>query len=182
MSEDDAIGEGPAAEFTRYWLQRRPDLEPDALAMALTLARAHLLDMKSVSRIAERHDVTSTDYSLMATIQRGRRQGPIRPSDLSRMFNLQPSLVTYRIGQLVERGLVERAPMTGDRRVVLLALTPQGAAIVDAIVTAIAERAGERMAALDAFPDGRRTLQQLLSAVVKRWEQLDDATDETAVR
>lgn len=179
MSEDVALGEGPAAEFTRYWLTRRPDLDPQALALAMTLARAHLLDMKNVSRIAEAHGLTSTDYSLMATIQRGRREGPIRPSDLSRMFNLPPSLVTYRIDQLARRGLVERSAGTGDRRVVLLGLTREGAGIVDAIVSRIAERAGERMAALDGVAGGRDALQHLLSALVQRWEQLDEAQDET---
>jgi DNA-binding MarR family transcriptional regulator len=181
VSDDGVIGEGPAAEFTRYWLARRPDLDPDALALAMTLARAFLLDMKNVSAIAERHGLTSTDYSLMATIQRGRREGPIRPSDLSRMFNLPRSLVTYRIGQLEQRGLVARTP-GADRRVVQLGLTATGAEGVDAIVTEIAARAAERMGALDAFPGGRTTLQRLLSALIQRWEQLDHAPDETTAR
>lgn len=179
---EDVYGEGAAADFVRYWLKERPDLEPAALALAMTFARLALLDMKSVSRISEAQGVTVTDYSLLATIRRGRNAGPTRPSDLSRMFNLPPSVVTYRITQLESRGLLRRSTMPGDRRVTLLTLTKAGARIVDAIVTAVSVRAGVRMKALEDTAGGAEALQRLMSALVRQWEQLDQATDEVQAR
>jgi len=42
--------------------------------------------------------------------------------------------ITNRIDRLEARGLVERAPVPGDRRKVIVRLTPSGRALVDEVV------------------------------------------------
>jgi DNA-binding MarR family transcriptional regulator len=82
-------------------------------------------------------------------------------------------VVTYRVNQLVERGMVDRNTKPDDRRVILLSLTPAGMAIVDAVMTTMVAKLGDRLSAVDEFPGAREQLQRLLSALARRWEQLD---------
>jgi DNA-binding MarR family transcriptional regulator len=164
---------GHTGAFVDYWLDRRPDLDEGDLATALTVARIGLMDQKAVDRAAQSCGVTGQDYSLLTVIQRGRAGEAIRPSDLSKLFDLPPSVITYRITQLVERGLVGRAAKPGDRRAILLHLTKAGERVVSGVMTEIAERMGKRLAALDDLPGGRDTLLELLGALAERWEAIE---------
>jgi DNA-binding MarR family transcriptional regulator len=170
---DRAGDGGQTAKFVNYWLEQRQDLDPQVLALELTLARLNLLSKRAATWAAESHGVTATDYSLMAVIKRGREGRPIGPSDLAKLFKLMPSVITYRVNQLVERGLVHRADKPGDRRAILLHVTDKGAAMVDSILTALAGRLGDGLSALDDFPDGRERFQTLLGALVRRLEERD---------
>lgn len=160
-------------DFARFWLEQRPDLNPQVLMLELTMARLNLLSIKSVDRIAARHGISAADYLFMSAISRGRPDGPMRPSDLGKLFGLQPSVVTYRVNQLVERHLVDRNTKTDDRRVILLSLTQRGSKTVHEIMTALVLRLDERLASVDGFTQGRRTLQELLGALAADWERLD---------
>ncbi|MEO6338855.1 MAG: MarR family transcriptional regulator [Caulobacteraceae bacterium] len=173
---DNADG-GPTALFVDYWLQQRQDLDPQVLALELTLARLNLLSKRSATWVAEAHGVTATDYSLMAVIKRGKDGKPIGPSDLAKLFNLRPSVITYRVNQLVERGLVRRADKPGDRRAILLHLTDKGAVMVDAILGSLANHLSNGLDALDGLPGGRDGFLDLLSALVRRLEQLETAAN-----
>jgi DNA-binding MarR family transcriptional regulator len=160
-------------DFAQYWLEQRPDLNPQVLALELTMARLNLMSIKSMDRIAARHGISAADYLFMSAISRGRPDGPLRPSDLGKIFGLQPSVVTYRVSQLVERQLVDRNIKTEDRRVILLSLTERGLQVVQDIMTSLVLRLDERLKSLDNFPNGRGNLQQLLGALAFGWEQLD---------
>lgn len=160
-------------DFAKFWLEQRPDLNPQVLMLELTMARLNLLSIKSMDRIAARHGISAADYLFMNAISRGRPDGPLRPSDLGRIFGLQPSVVTYRVNQLVERHLVDRSTKADDRRVIQLSLTQRGLQIVHAIMTAQVVRLDERLKSVDEFTHGRRTLQELLGALASGWERLD---------
>lgn len=158
-----------------FWLERRPDLNPEVLALELTLARLNLLSIKSMDRIAAARGVSAADYLFMSAIGRGRPDGALRPSDLGKLFGLQPSVVTYRVNQLVERKLVDRNVNTDDRRVILLSLTERGTQIVNEIMTAQVRRLDECLKSVDAFEQGRRTLQALLGALAVGLERREAA-------
>lgn len=160
-------------DFAKYWLEQRPDLNPQVLTLELALARLNLLSIKSVDRVASRYAVSAADYLFMAAISRGRLDGPARPSDLGKFFGLQPSVVTYRVSQLVERQLVDRNTKPEDRRVIELSLTRRGTQIVHEIMTALVAQLDERLKSVDEIAHGRRTLQALLGAFLTGWERLD---------
>jgi DNA-binding MarR family transcriptional regulator len=162
-------------DMVRFWLEQRPDLNPEVLALELTLARLNLLSIKSLDRIAATRGISAADYLFMCAISRGRVDGAMRPSDLGRLFGLQPSVVTYRLNQLVDRKLVDRNVNADDRRVILLSLTEHGLKLVNEIMTAQVARLDECLKSVDAFEHGRRTLQELLGALAIRWERLDTA-------
>ncbi len=170
--------EGRTAQFVRFWLERRPDLDADALAIELSLARINLMARKSMARAAQTQDLSPTDFRVMGAIHRGRPEGLLRPSDLWKLFDLTPSAITYQIGKLVRRGLVTRSLEPDDRRVILLSLTPAGLAKVDAVMTVLARQMRDRLGSLDAAaPAGRRTLLSLLALLARQWDltEADDA-------
>jgi DNA-binding MarR family transcriptional regulator len=160
-------------DFAKFWLEQRPDLNPEVLMLELTMARLNLLSIKSIDRIAGKHGISAADYLFMNAISRGRADGPLRPSDLGRLFGLQPSVVTYRVNQLVERHLVDRSTKADDRRVIQLSLTQRGIQIVHEIMTAQVLRLDERLKSIDEIDHGRRTLQELLGALAAGWERLE---------
>lgn len=172
-SSPSADHDPPSSTLVGFWLEQRPDLNPEVLALELTLARLNLLSIKSMDRLAAARGISAADYLFMSAISRGRPDGAMRPSDLGKLFGLQPSVVTYRLNQLVERRLVHRAINADDRRVILLSLTERGRQLVNEVMTAQVQRLDECLKSVDAFQGGRRTLQELLGALALGWERLD---------
>ncbi len=129
--------------------------------------------------MAEAEGITATDFQIMGVIKRGGTEGPIRPSDLWKLFSLTPGAITYRINRLFEMGLVERQGQSGDRRVILLNLTPSGAAKVDAVMTGYSDLLDGKLAAVDEVPGGREALTRLLRTLARAWEdeEADDAPE-----
>jgi DNA-binding MarR family transcriptional regulator len=167
------IEEGRTASFQRHWLAERPDLDPEALALELTVARIGLLARKSLERLTGASGVSGRDYTLMAMIKRGGVGGALRPSDLWKRLQLSPATVTYHIARLADRGLVVRETSPDDRRAVLLKLTSDGDRLVDSTMTAVTKAMAERLADFGSDAD-RRALRRLLDRLARRWEQLEE--------
>ena len=92
MSIEQSLEEGRTAEFVRYWLGQRPDLDPEALALQLTIARLTIMSRRTLARMAEAQGITATDFQIMGVIKRGGEAGaPTRPSDLWKLFSLTPA-------------------------------------------------------------------------------------------
>jgi len=177
LTAEPSLEEGRTAEFVRYWLEQRPDLDPGALALQLTIARITIMSRRTLSRMAEAEGITATDFQIMGAIKRGGAGGPIRPSDLWKLFSLTPGAITYRINRLFEMGLVERQGQSGDRRVILLNLTPAGAAKVDAVMNGYSAMLDGKLTAVDAVPGGREALIRLLRVLAHAWED-EEVEDE----
>ncbi|HEV7632256.1 MAG TPA: MarR family transcriptional regulator [Steroidobacteraceae bacterium] len=170
------------AELVEYWLQQRPQLDRELLSLELTVARICLLNMREAVEVTADHGITATDYSLMFVIRRGRKEGPVRPSDLGKLFNLQPSVVTYRVSQLVERGLVDRGTNAADRRASLLRVTRKGSAMIDSILTTLVVAWDERFKLAKVAADQRGELLRVLGAVAQSWQQLQKSPTGKRVR
>jgi len=59
--------------------------------------------------------------------------GEVHPSRLARRLGITASACTATVDQLVEAGFVVRRPSEEDRRQVVLAVTPKGRRLVDAV-------------------------------------------------
>jgi DNA-binding MarR family transcriptional regulator len=68
---------------------------------------------------------------LMSALATVARQGPIALGDLAAVERISPPMATKTAVALEERGLVERQPCADDQRVVRLALTAEGRALLD---------------------------------------------------
>jgi DNA-binding MarR family transcriptional regulator len=78
------------------------------------------------------------------------RHGTVRLRDLSEHLHIAPRSATEVIDVLQERGLVERRPDPNDRRATLVALTPEGKRVGDAIDASRAAEAQRLFGVLSA--------------------------------
>jgi len=93
--------------------------EPEALASDLRVVIGQL-----VRRLrAERRDLTLAQMTVLGRLD---RVGPCGVSDLAAGERVRPQSMASTVAALLAAGLVSRAPDPGDRRRVLIALTPAG--------------------------------------------------------
>ena len=159
---------GPGDDFVEYWQGQRPDLDPDVLALELTLTRLQLILLSSSARLAEEQGLGPMDYGLIAEIRRGMNGTPVRPSDLKKIFRLERSAITYRIDRLVELGYVTRATKPDDRRAIELSVTEAGVAVTDAIMTKLTKRLEDCVEAMGASAQDRKQLLGLLRGLERQ--------------
>ena len=112
----------------------------DALADATSKARLRLwLRILSVSRIVEAElrerlrglDTTLPRFDVMAALHRA--EGGLKMSALSTVLRVSNGNVTGIVDRLEAEGLAQRLPVAGDRRAMLVKLTPEGAAAFTAL-------------------------------------------------
>jgi DNA-binding MarR family transcriptional regulator len=95
---------------------------------------------------------------------------------VAKLLACDSSNVTWITDRLEERGLVERRPAEHDRRVKLLALTPEGRRVRERVEARLAEPP----VALSALsPARQRALRGLLAAIA---ESLGEGTPTTSIR
>jgi DNA-binding MarR family transcriptional regulator len=95
----------------------------------------------------------------------------LSPTQLGRGLMLSSAGVTSRIDRLERRGLVRRLPDPHDRRGVIVELTDEGLAVVDAAVAANSESDRQLLARLD--PEELATLESLLRKLLAGLELPD---------
>lgn len=104
---------------------RTPDPDPADLAARF---RQALMPLVRQLRTNVEEGMTPGLMSALATVA---RQGPIALGDLAAAERISPPMATKTAAGLEERGLVERQPCADDKRVVRLAVTPAGRALLD---------------------------------------------------
>jgi DNA-binding MarR family transcriptional regulator len=101
------------------------------------------------------------------------RDGPLTQGELTRRLRLEKSTVSRLVGQLMNRGWVERGKREGDGRLVWLELTGKGRNAAAELATA---RATRFTTLLEAIPDEHR------QAVIQAVTLLAEAAHERPVR
>ena len=164
---------GLGDDLVSYWQGQRSDLDPDVLALELTLTRLQLILLASSARLAEEAGLGPQDYGLIAEIRRGMAGTPVRPSDLRKTFRLERSAITYRIDRLVELGYVTRATSLDDRRSIELSATPAGVAVTDAIMTKLTKRLEACVDAMGVSAKERQTFLGMLRRLEQQMVRLE---------
>ncbi|MGH1561789.1 MarR family winged helix-turn-helix transcriptional regulator [Mumia sp. DW29H23] len=78
----------------------------------------------------ERHsDLTPNQMSVLGTL---RKHGPLTPGAIASLEHVQPPSITRTVNCLVEKGLADRATHPSDRRQVVVSISDDGIAILDA--------------------------------------------------
>ncbi|NQX13280.1 MarR family transcriptional regulator [Microbacteriaceae bacterium VKM Ac-2855] len=113
-----------------------PDRSADPLQLLQRIARVGVLLVDRIEGRAGRAHLSGRQRT--ALIQIGGRPG-IRPSTLHPALGLSPSGITYVVGQLSAVGLIRREPgaIPGDRRAIVLEVTPEGDECIRLIIAAI---------------------------------------------
>jgi DNA-binding MarR family transcriptional regulator len=95
----------------------------------------------------DRRELSLTAAATLTTL---RRSGPARLTDLAVTEGISQPSMTALVARLADQGLVQRGTDPGDRRAVLIAVTPAGADLLD---RRRAARAGRLTGPLGDLPD-----------------------------
>ena len=129
MTDTDRDGVDAILE---QWHRERPDLDPSPIGV---IGRISRLSREIERRLEPTYAASGLEpgwYDVLATLRRAGPPYRLRPTDFAAALMLTSSGTTKRLDRLEAAGHVAREPDPGDRRGVLIALTPQGRKLVDA--------------------------------------------------
>src|SRR5580704_1520048 len=136
-------------DLVAAWRAQRPDLDVEPMQVLSRISRlARYLDIARRGAFAD-HGLETWEFDVLSAL---RRQGPpfqLTPGALLRATLVTSGTMTNRIDRLAEAGLVRREPDPRDKRGVLVTLTDQGVARVDAALEDLLEREETLLAVLD---------------------------------
>ncbi|WP_454295854.1 MarR family winged helix-turn-helix transcriptional regulator [Salana multivorans] len=155
--------------ITRAWSDQLPglDVEPMAVFSRLYRLADHIGDVRA--QAFARHDLTVWQFDVLAALRRAGEPFELTPGQLVTQTRVSSGTMTNRIDRLVERGLVDRRGSVGDRRIVLVRLTPTGRSAVDAAVTDLVAHERELLAPLSTADS--HELAGLLRRLLGEFEQ-----------
>ena len=160
------------------WKRERPEADTtgfEAIGRILLLAK-HLHN--SVAGRLGTLDVDLWAFDVLATLW---QQGPpyhLSPTELCKSAMLSSGAMTNRLDRLEGAGLVARQPDPGDRRGLIIELTPKGKSLVDQAISLRLEEANEAVSSLD--DSDRQELIRLLRILFAAQEASPLAGDDTA--
>ncbi|WP_455359794.1 MarR family winged helix-turn-helix transcriptional regulator [Streptomyces sp. SYSU K21746] len=149
------------------WGAERPDLDASPMAVIGRLRRLSRLIDTELRRTFAAHGLDAASFDVLATL---RRSGPpyrLTPAELMRTAMVTSGAITQRLDRLESRGLVARTPSAVDGRVVHVALTDEGYALIDRALPDHIANEHRLLAALgtaerDALADALRNLLESL--------------------
>ncbi|MEV8098767.1 MarR family transcriptional regulator [Kitasatospora sp. NPDC085879] len=113
------------------WARQRPDLDVSPMAVIGRLKRVALLLEPEMRRTFAAHGLDAASFDVLATLRRNGPDNPLTPAQLMRSAMVTSGAITQRLDRLQANGLVTRSPSPTDGRVVLVALTEEGLALVE---------------------------------------------------
>ncbi|MEU7746660.1 MarR family transcriptional regulator [Nonomuraea sp. NPDC049158] len=111
------------------WAEQRPDLDVSPMAIIGRLSRLSRLIGTELTRTFSAHELDSASFDVLATLRRNGRS--LTPAELMKSAMVTSGAITQRLDRLQSRGLVSRTPSEKDGRVVHVALTEEGRALID---------------------------------------------------
>ena len=135
------------------WRAQRGDLELEPMHIWSRIDRlAAILDGHR-KRAFSGHSIESWEFDVLAALRRAGAPHRLSPGQLLRETHVTSGTMTNRVDRLVKRGAVTRESDPNDGRGVLVALTPEGLALVDAALTSLLDVEQELLA---GWPEGER--------------------------
>jgi len=148
-------------DLVAAWRAERPDLDVQPLQVLSRVSRlARHLDRARRTAFA-RHGLETWEFDVLSALRRQGSPYQLSPGALLRATLVTSGTMTNRIDRLAAAGLVLRQPDPQDKRGVLVTLTPEGRARVDA---ALADLLGREEALLTGLDRGER---QLLASLLR---------------
>lgn len=130
-------------DLMEAWARERADLDLDPVAVFSRISRlARHVDLARRTAFSA-HGIESWEFDVLAALRRAGAPYELSPGRLLRETLVTSGTMTNRVDRLAGRGFVERSPDPGDRRGVIVRLTPEGKTAVDGAFEALldAERA-----------------------------------------
>ncbi len=157
----------------QQWRRERPDLEVAPMGLIGRVKRlSHHLAQEMNKTFAE-HGLNLASFDVLATLRRSGQPYCLPPSELLVSTMVTSGTMTNRIDQLVKAGYVERLSNDADGRSVLISLTKEGFAVIDAAVSDHVKTQARLTAGLSASEFQR--LNRLLARFLATLEDGDQA-------
>jgi DNA-binding MarR family transcriptional regulator len=143
------------------WQQAYPDLDTAPVEVLGRVQRIASISNQRLDLHLQRHGITRSEFAVLSALARAGR--PLRASEVVSTTMLSGASITKIADSLLRRELLLRQKSERDGRVVLLALTDAGRAVVDDEMPRRIADDEAIIAGLD--PAERETLAQLLRKV-----------------
>lgn len=122
------------ARIEADWREARPDVDPTPMLTVIAVQRTSALLERELEAFFASFDLTPQSFDVLATLRRSAPPEGLLLSKLGTLMAITPPAVTKRVDHLEGRGLVKRHPHASDRRALLVRLTDEGRALVDAVL------------------------------------------------
>jgi DNA-binding MarR family transcriptional regulator len=146
------------------WRVERPDLPLAAMATFARLGRRRGVAAPAIEAVFVEHGLTTGEFDVLAALRRAGAPHTLTPTVLARSLMLSPAAMTNRLDKLTAAGLVVRELDPDNRRSILVTLTSDGLASVDAAVADHVANEERLLAGLTA--DQRAALDELLRTLL----------------
>jgi DNA-binding MarR family transcriptional regulator len=144
---------GPADDVddvVAAWRRERPDLDVSPLEVLSRVSRlARRLDLARGSAFSE-HLLDGWAFDVLSALRRAGEPYELSPGQLVQQTLVTSGTMTNRVDRLERSGFVERRPDPGDRRGVLVRLTPAGRDVVDSAMADLIEQEKSLLSELSA--------------------------------
>lgn len=122
-------------DILAQWNRERPDLDVGPMGLIGRLRRISHHLTREMEKTFARHGLNDATFDVLATLRRSGPPYSLSPGDLLATMMITSGTMTNRVDQLEKVGLVERAQNPEDGRGVIISLTDEGFAVIDAAVT-----------------------------------------------
>jgi DNA-binding MarR family transcriptional regulator len=133
---NDGMAHDITDRLLENWDDARPDLKVGALQVTARLSRIGPLLARRQEELFSRFGLNRGEVGALSALRTAGPPHRLSPTRLGRGLMLSSAGITSRIDRLERRGLVRRLPDPDDRRGVIVELTDEGLAVVDAAVAA----------------------------------------------
>jgi DNA-binding MarR family transcriptional regulator len=154
------MADDPTDHLLSGWDEARPDLEVGALQVTARLSRIGPHLARRQETVFSRFHLNRGEVGALSALRIAGPPHRLSPTRLARGLMLSSAGVTSRIDRLERRGFVRRLADPDDRRGVIIELTDEGLAVVDAAVAANSASDRQLLARLE--PDEIVQLEGLL--------------------
>lgn len=132
------------------WRREKPDLDLGPMGLIGRLGRCAALIRRRLDAEFERFGLSSWEFDVLAALYRSGSPYCLAPTALFSTLMVTSGTMTHRLKGLEARGWIAREANPGDARSLLVRLTPEGLAQIDAALLAHVENEKRIMAPLAA--------------------------------
>jgi len=124
-----------------------PEADPASLEVFGALLGTSAEMLSAINSAMVRHGVSQARFRLLLSLRRAGPDG-LHPRELAKKLGIMRASVTGLVDGIEREGLARRLPFYGDRRSIMVALTPKGTRLIDSLAPGRLKRVAELMSCL----------------------------------